>query len=300
MKTFQDGDPLFGAMMHAIANLWPNGTAVLSGCAPTGSGSARRVTVAAGTVVVNGAVVSVSQQTKTLDAASFDRYDLVSVNTSGAVIVTKGVDARRVPPVPANSVPIAICLVESGATTLPADRIYDARMDALRVSALTIDADKNWNGKTITNVGSVYAGKVSAKIIPEIIASDEVRASSPATVTGPAAATYIKVKEITIGEVYGSENSVRVKFNARTYFNPSFSGHAYARVYVNGVAKSDELAITSIDSAPFSVDVTGIKTGDKVQLYLRGNGSQMGVVDGFNVCYDLVDVALLPATTATL
>jgi len=155
MKTFQDGDPLFGAMMHAIANLWPNGTAVLSGCAPTGSGSARQVTVAAGTVAINGAVVSVSQQTKTLDAASFDRYDLVSINTSGTAVVTKGVDARRVPPVPANSVPIAICLVETGQAALPADRIYDARMDALRVSALTIDTDKNWAGKNITNLGKI-------------------------------------------------------------------------------------------------------------------------------------------------
>ena len=155
MKTFQDGDPLFGAMMHAIANLWPNGTAVLSGCAPTGSGSARQVTVAAGTVVINGAVVSVSQQTKTLDAATFDRYDLVSVNASGQAVVTKGVDARRVPPVPANSVPIAICLVETGQAALPADRIYDARMDALRVSALTIDTDKNWAGKNITNLGKI-------------------------------------------------------------------------------------------------------------------------------------------------
>jgi hypothetical protein len=176
----------------------------------------------------------------------------------------------------------------------------DTELDkALKISGTTIDADKNWNGKRITNVGSVYAGKVFAKIIPEIIASDEVRASSPGGVTGPSAATYIKMKEITIGEVHGSENSVRVKFNAHLYFNP-ISGYAYARVYVNGVAKSDELTITSLDSAPFSVDVTGIKTGDKVQLYLRGNGSQMVVADGFNVCYDLVDVVLPPATTATL
>ena len=155
MKEFQDGDPLFGAMMHAIANLWPNGTAVLSGCAPTGSGSARQVTVAGGTVVINGTVVSISQQTKTLDAATFDRYDLVSINTSGQAIVTKGVDTRRVPPVPANSVPIAICLVETGQTALPTDRIYDTRMDAFRLSSLNINADKNWNRKNITNLGKI-------------------------------------------------------------------------------------------------------------------------------------------------
>jgi len=141
MKEFQDGDPLFGVMMHAIANLWPNGTAVLSGCAPTGSGSARQVTVAGGTVVINGTVVSISQQTKTLDAATFDRYDLVSINTSGQAIVTKGVDTRRVPPVPANTVPIAICLVETGQTALPTDRIYDTRMNVGAITANSFMAE---------------------------------------------------------------------------------------------------------------------------------------------------------------
>ncbi|KAF5071358.1 hypothetical protein DSECCO2_213420 [anaerobic digester metagenome] len=155
MKEFSDGDPLFGVMVNAIANLWPNGTAPLSGCTPTGSGAARQVTVAAGSVVINGTVRSVSQQTKTLDAATFDRYDLISVNTSGTVVVTKGTEERRVPALPANSVPIAICLIETGQTTLPADRIYDTRMDALRLSALNINADKNWNGKNITNLGKI-------------------------------------------------------------------------------------------------------------------------------------------------
>ena len=139
MKTFQDGDPLFGAMMHAIANLWPNGTAVLSGCAPTGSSTTRQVTVAGGTVVINGTVVSVSQQIKTLDAATFDRYDLISINTSGAVVATKGTEERRVPAIPANTVPIAICLVETGQTALPTDRIYDTRLLASLVIAAAIE-----------------------------------------------------------------------------------------------------------------------------------------------------------------
>ena len=172
-------------------------------------------------------------------------------------------------------------------------------VSASKLSVTDIDTDKDWNGKNITNVGSVYAGKVSAKIIPEIIASDELRASSPGEKIGTWETTYSKLKEITIGEVYGSENSVRVKFNTHLYF-ASAGGAAYARVYVNGVAYSDELAITAYAWKSFSVDVTGIKTGDKVQLYLKGDGSQRGMVDGFSVYYDLVDIVLLPATTATL
>lgn len=168
------------------------------------------------------------------------------------------------------------------------------------ISQIAIDADKNWNGKNITNVGGVYAGKVSAKIIPEIIASDEVRASSPSEVAGARGAPYTKMKEITIGEVCGSENSVRVKYDARTNYHPDVRGYAYVRVYVNDVAKSDELAITSMDWKSYSVDVTGIKTGDKVQLYLRSPVDQFGYISGFKVCYDLVVVPLPPATTATL
>ena len=184
-------------------------------------------------------------------------------------------------------------------TTAALNNIENGVETASKLSGTDIDADKNWNGKSITNVGSVYAGKVYAKIIPEIIASDEIQASSPGMALGPWEATYIKIKEITIGEVLGSGNSVRVKFKARTYFDPN-RGYVYARVYVNGVAKSDELAITSLSSETFSVDVTGIKTGDKVQLYLKGNGlDQPGAVDEFNVCY-LVNVVLPPATTATL
>jgi len=135
MKTFNDGDPLFGVMMNAVAQLWPAGTAVLSGCTQTGSGAALEITVATGSVVINGTTISVSQQTKTLDAATFDRYDLISVDTSGTVVVTKGTEERRVPALPANSVPVAVCLIETGQTTLPADRIYDARLLASLVIA---------------------------------------------------------------------------------------------------------------------------------------------------------------------
>ena len=287
MRTFEDDDPLFAPMLNALFAAF-RGTAVMSGCAPSATGADRVVTVTAGSVQIGGATVAVAGGTVTLDAGGeTDRYDLVTVDATGALVATKGTGVRKCPTQPANTCLIAIVFVPAGATVIATGDVYDARMDAMRLSVLNM------------NVGSVYAGKVSAKIIPEIIASDELRASSPGSVTGPAAATYTKSKEITIGEVHGSENSVRVKFNALIYYNP-ISGSAFARVYVNGVAKSDELAITSSDFAPFSVDVTGIKTGDKVQLYLRGNGTQMGVVDGFNVCYDLVDVVLLPATTATL
>ena len=288
MKTFQDGDPLFGAMMHAIANLWPNGTAVLSGCAPTGSGSARQVTVAAGTVAINGAVVSVSQQTKTLDAASFDRYDLVSINTSGTAVVTKGVDARRVPPVPANSVPIAICLVETGQAALPADRIYDARMDALRLSVLNIDADKDWGGRTISNVvldGSSKSTLVIAR------ASDTLRASSDAQVFFYSGMT--KAKEIQLSSrLYGSDNTFRVKFDLRARYS-EYEGHA--QIYVNDSPRGTHRSKYGSSFTTFSEDITGLKAGDKIQLY-----TELAYVANFRIYADYYGVLVPVAPSHTV
>jgi hypothetical protein len=251
MKTFQDGDPVFGVMMNAIANLWPNGTAVLSGCTPTGSGAARQVTVAAGTVVIGGTVRSVSQQTKTLDAATFDRYDLISVNTSGTVVVTKGTEERRVPALPANSVPIAICLVETGQTTLPADRIYDSRVDALRLSVLNIDADKDCNGRNFTNLGYITANKIRP------VASTEVRASGETSCTIPA--VYMEGTVLIKAQALASQVGT-VKINGVVAFTwgPSSSGEWVEKIWpIKGgdvvtfhTTTSDGCSISCSDTAP--------------------------------------------------
>ena len=273
MKTFQDGDPLFGAMMHAIANLWPNGTAVLSGCAPTGSGSARQVTVAAGTVAINGAVVSVSQQTKTLDAASFDRYDLVSINTSGVAVVTKGTEERRVPVIPANTVPIAICLIETGQAALPTDRIYDTRMLVPHVVAghLTLEGDLSLagdlslsgeivsSGKTVVN----ESGKIEADGAFSILYPDSSRSSANLcaqnlTTYSTTSTSFVKLSTLTAAPttlVSNAPHKVHLDWEFRS--NAVGIG-ASTRVYVNdiwtGVVKSHSgssyLAVTEDITIP--------------------------------------------------
>lgn len=290
MKEFQDGDPLFGAMMHAIANLWPNGTAVLSGCAPTGSGSARQVTVAGGTVVINGTVVSISQQTKTLDAATFDRYDLVSVNASGQAVVTKGVDTRRVPPVPANSVPIAICLVETGTTTLPADRIYDARMDALRVSALTIDADKDWAGKDITNVGVITGQGIEATQKKSYAYSDNVihMVSGQACSTG--STTPMLVHTATVPQGYMT-SKFRLKID---HMCPGHEGSirgGYVRITMNDRSIGEKGFFNSESDGwqTFTVEVDGVEPGTVFKTYVWSNTygwTAPNCIKDFRICGD--------------
>lgn len=236
MKTFQDSDPLFGVMVNAIANLWPNGTAVLSGCTPTGSGAARQVTVAAGTVVIGGTVRPVSQQTKTLDAAAFDRYDLISVNTSGTVVVTKGTEERRVPALPANSVPIAVCLIETGQTTLPADRIYDARLLASLVIAAAIECYGAIGCQT-GNVGaqqgfidspgnttrkSFSPGTVLAKNETATVATTTIPANYSSAVDSNLRITIVKSTDQTIDHNLG----VTIKRNGETIGSGSIAHNA--------------------------------------------------------------------------
>ncbi len=60
----------------------------------------------------------------------------------------------------------------------------DTELDkALKISGTTIDADKNWNGKSITNIGSIQTNIFQAtNIRPYIcVASDEIRYESLAS-----------------------------------------------------------------------------------------------------------------------
>lgn len=116
-------------------------TGVISGCGVTAQGSPNMtVQVAAGTVIINGLVVPVAAvASQTIAAAdSTDRRDIVVVNNSGTVSVTKGTDcgtagwtrtSTNLPPVkpsiPANSVVLAEVVVTSTTTSVAAANIVD-------------------------------------------------------------------------------------------------------------------------------------------------------------------------------
>jgi len=222
-------------------------------------------------VVIGGTVRPVSQQTTTLDAATFDRYDLLSVNSSGTVVVTKGTEERRVPALPANSVPIAICLIETGQTALPADRIYDSRMDALRLSVLNIDGDKNWNGKSITNIGALgvvgnatldaalwtpYAQLVA---IPAPDAGLIIYQNN--TVVSFIGGAPVLKKTITVPAKYTIAGTVLVEFN-----HYGDAGATY--LYHNG---------SSVGSVSFTntttVTVEDVDAGDTLEIWLSSNNA---------------------------
>lgn len=139
MKLFEDGDPCFAPMLNALFAAF-RGTAVMSGCEASATGTSRTVSITAGSVQINGEVIAVSAGSVTLDAGStFDRYDLVSVNASGSKIVTKGTTKRKCPTQPADTCLLAIVFVPAGATVIATGDVYDARMDALRLSVAIIN-----------------------------------------------------------------------------------------------------------------------------------------------------------------
>jgi hypothetical protein len=128
MKLFEDGDPCFAPMLNALFAAF-RGTAVMSGCEVSATGTSRTVSITAGSVQINGEVIAVGAGSVTLDAGStFDRYDLVSVNASGSKIVTKGATKRKCPTQPANTCLLAIVFVPAGATVIATGNVYDARM----------------------------------------------------------------------------------------------------------------------------------------------------------------------------
>ena len=107
-------------------------TGVVSGCAVT-PGTGLSVSVGSGVAVIGGAVVEVSAQADqtvaTADATN-PRFDLVTVNTSGTVVLVTGAPAVSpiFPSVPASRVVLASVFVPANDTGMDASQIVDKRV----------------------------------------------------------------------------------------------------------------------------------------------------------------------------
>ena len=109
-------------------------TGVISGCAVTESSpAAQTVDVAAGTALLAGVETTVSAQAdQAVSAAdgSNPRIDLITVNSSGTVVVTAGTPASQpvAPAIPASSVPLAFLYVAASDNTHADNQINDKRI----------------------------------------------------------------------------------------------------------------------------------------------------------------------------
>lgn len=111
-------------------------TGVVSGCAATVTGSNMVVTIAAGVIIVAGKEVTVAagDVTVTTAHATLNRYDLVTVNSSGTKAVTAGTAASNpvFPAVPAGSVCLYAVWVPAADTAITSGQLVDKRVFIVR------------------------------------------------------------------------------------------------------------------------------------------------------------------------
>lgn len=133
-----DGQSVPDATDFAAIGGTADGNGVLSGCQVTVD-TGMTVTVASGTVVVNGVLVTVTGTTVTAGAAStYDRRDIVVVNSSGTISIVAGTpctttgwtrSTNSLPPVkpaiPSNSVILAELYVAYNTTSIASGNIID-------------------------------------------------------------------------------------------------------------------------------------------------------------------------------
>jgi hypothetical protein len=109
------------------------GNGILSGCAVTAQGSPNMtVAVAAGLVLIAGALVVVASGNVTIGAADATnpRFDLVVVNNAGTKSVTAGTPAAnpKAPDIPADSVLLATVYVPANDTTIESAQIIQKQV----------------------------------------------------------------------------------------------------------------------------------------------------------------------------
>jgi hypothetical protein len=125
----------FGILVAAYS-----GTGVVTGGAVTAQSTPdMTVAVAAGTVLINGLHYTISAGNGTISTAdaSNPRFDLITINTSGAVVVTAGTAASNpvFPAIPADDAVVAAVHVPAGDTAIATAQITDKRVIVKNASA---------------------------------------------------------------------------------------------------------------------------------------------------------------------
>ena len=284
MKLFEDGDPCFAPMLNALFAAF-RGTAVMSGCEASATGTSRTVSITAGSVQINGEVIAVSAGSVTLDAGStFDRYDLVSVNASGSKIVTKGATKRKCPTQPANTCLLAIVFVPAGATVIATGNVYDARMDAPRLSVLNIATSYIYVDK-ITFTRKMSVADINGTIFYTNSNTYSVSSGQP---------PFTNIPTITVppGLVEGSTITI-----AADIFSPSYRSTTLT-CFINGVSTAALSFTPEVDGWGSSSNTVTIKSGDVISFALSppgylGGGAVSGSVKNITLRGNLVDMPMI-------
>lgn len=138
MRAFEDGDFPFAAEWQAVVKDWMEGRYVQG--APGSSalevtinsgtlGASNTLSVASGTVVINGSEYSLSSTNLQIDTnnAMPLRYDLI-VADSTTISVEKGTEDKVAPAIPTDHVALAVVGVESDVGAIGTGDIFDSRV----------------------------------------------------------------------------------------------------------------------------------------------------------------------------
>lgn len=150
MREHADGDFPFANDFNALVrDALEGSTQVESGCAVSDGGTDdMSVSVASGSVVIDGAEYSISSQSVSLASADADypRYDLIIADSSGATDVTGTASSTpKAPSIPSKSVLLAIVEVPEGVSGVTDAEINDARVILDGIANTAIAALENLN-----------------------------------------------------------------------------------------------------------------------------------------------------------
>ena len=165
----------------------------------------------------------------------------------------------------------------------------DTELDkALKISGTTIDADKNWNGKNLTNIGNLQA----AAIYPRVCAaSDTVRRTVGSTSWsaggGAFSGTQVVLSTMIPPAPYymvnaGKTMSVRVKFvhsTSRYQSNPTTTKSA---ILVDGVKVWESNAVPYDSPLTVSQDVN-VDGGSLIEVACTSIAGGTGIADGIQI-----------------
>lgn len=182
---------LYSPELNNMANL--GSIAVASGCLVTYS-SVFDISIASGSILFSGSVVSVSSDTKTIDSnpTEFTRIDVILINTSGVISVLKGNPSAIPTPGDYDTTlftAIALVFVYPSVTSLTSDDIRDIRViNSIGTGAFTGDiipsAD---NSNVVGTSGNRFASSHITKNTTEEIEFVEL----PSTPTTPSSGNVL-------------------------------------------------------------------------------------------------------------
>ena len=157
----------------------------------------------------------------------------------------------------------------------------DTELDkALKISGTTIDADKNWNGKSITNVNQIQAASANIteittsrySLLPD---SNVCYADNSTKEVGDYQETVVKTSPPVPA---GHSGTVTVYYNLKSGYSPY---HAYARIRRNGVLV-DDFNTGSLTFVTRSVNIT-VSPGDVLTLAIYVQTSNIATNSLFEI-----------------